>query len=101
MSHTPGPWIIEQGDYSGRNWLIGSLYLGLDSVTNKEYWIHITTDHLHGSDLGGATALDDAHLIAAAPELLEALENIVFEYQLDQAIVPEYVRVAIAKAKGK
>lgn len=73
MSYTPGPWLIESGNYSGVNWLVGSLYLGRSTKENKNYWIHITTDHIHASQMN-SDAKDDAHLIAAAPDLLEACQ---------------------------
>ena len=76
MAHTPGPWIIEEGKYSGNNWLIGSMFLGYSVQEDKNIYIHITTDHIHASQLGSTDVMDDLHLIAAAPELLEALEQV-------------------------
>lgn len=71
MTHTPGPWTIEEGEYTGSNWLIGTLFVGTDRETDDDIFVHITTDHIHASQLGYTRALDDARLIAAAPRLLE------------------------------
>jgi len=105
MSHTPGPWTWE-GDSP--------------SDVRPHVCPHSTEWTDHGPDLWGgdgepvitsygydASGLnvkqDDARLIAAAPDLLEALERIAaFEseaWQGDPAAV--IARAAIAKAKGE
>jgi hypothetical protein len=94
--HTPGPWTYK---------------LDNDSPVNFE----ITTAHAPTSIVSGCGCCDspwvsseaDARLIAAAPELLEALEEIVKEYYenpdngrtLRWAI--DGAKEAIAKAKGE
>lgn len=103
MSYTPGPWLIESGNYSGVNWLVGSLYLGRSTKENKNYWIHITTDHIHASQMN-SDAKDDAHLIAAAPDLLEACEyalNALYLMNADEGTAADKLRTAIVRAKGE
>lgn len=64
MSHTPGPWEIHSSRSTGEieklDYLIedGSYEIN----TQGTYWV------------AHALKVDDAHLIAAAPELLEALD---------------------------
>lgn len=66
-----GPWIVEAGNYSGNDWLIGSIYLGTGNDM-KNYSVHITTDHVHASQVGGGAA-EDAAFIAASREAVPAL----------------------------
>lgn len=65
---TPGPWIVEIGPYSGRNWMVGFGNCGKDG---EDY--SVTTDGLHASDTNGATAGDDCRLVAAMRNALPAL----------------------------
>lgn len=95
MSHTPGPWRINEG---------------------RKYY-----DELHRvcKDGNGMIAtvvnITDAELIAAAPDLLEALESMLqcasegepftdagmWEYKMRKHEVEQKARAAIAKAKGE
>ena len=74
MSHTPGPWNIKQASW-GDAWRVWT-----PSETFRT-WIEYEPD---------------ARLIAAAPDMLEALERAV-EYLVDD----EQARDAIAKARGE
>ncbi|MEI6474581.1 MAG: hypothetical protein WCO75_04240 [Planctomycetota bacterium] len=84
MSHTPGPWKLVAGNHIQSEWgQIGRTWMMCngDSVAN-------------------------AHLIAAAPELLEALKSLVDledghvgVFTLDE--IMDAARAAIAKAEGK
>lgn len=82
--HTPGPWAIncDLGIYAatGTQWAIASVGFG---------WPH-------QPDRREAEA--NAHLIAAAPELLEALEYLV---GLGGGDCLDMARAAIAKARGQ
>jgi len=107
MTHTPGPWLIEEGEYTGNNWLVGTLFVGNDRETGDDIFVHITTDHIHASQLGYTRALDDARLIAAAPQLLEALRGLCTVYELwDKLPVDDFItayakaQAAIAAAEG-
>ena len=73
MTHTPGPW------------------------TADGHFIEATSDRTIAFLCDDATD-DDARLIAAAPELLEALERIVKETATSH--VTKAAKAAIAKARG-
>ena len=85
MSHTPGPWTAsEHGaytDYKGNNIVILGDDLRIAVVLGPD------TDETQAN----------ARLIAAAPDLLEALEALL-EGDFN---VAEKARLAIAKAKGE
>lgn len=96
MQHTPGPWQLGYFRMDGYN------YTKIDAVVDghKKYIasVDITNDRAN------------AHLIAAAPELLEALEGLltdITEYQQINNLGGEnnhwqvIARTAIAKAKGE
>ncbi len=80
MKHTPGPWtVITESDGSYR--LSGQRDLGYATLIETGY---------------------NARLIAAAPELLEALEKLSEYYRLDaeKSQLAMEIRQVIAKAKG-
>lgn len=83
--HTPGPWHV---DDAGRD-------------------TYVTSDHEHICRLEGNTLSADkanARLIAAAPELLDALQKIPQRYLDDMDAhtpgITNLIRAAIAKATG-
>lgn len=88
-AHTPGPWSFVQsgtGDFPVWNVRIGTRGLiTLPATADME------------------TMDADARLIAAAPELLEALQKIVAESDADEwnGVSTSKARAAIAKAEGK
>ena len=89
MSHTPGPWTWNEDD---KNYLV----LGTPDVTVLDL----------GED-GFMNHADDARLIAAAPDLLEALRTLVPAFSLVEKFGTEKdiaevqaARAAIAKATG-
>ena len=93
VKHTPGPWGVNQSADEGA-WDIGTgewqgdSYGGLQIATAWGFY-------------GRAEA--DARLIAAAPELLQALEAMVALLDADGWSWPQQLadaRAAIAKAKG-
>lgn len=71
-----GPWTSETGGYSGNNWLIGSLYLGR-GYDNKDHWIHITTDHVHASEVGGSAEGDAEFISNSRTDIRDLLVEIV------------------------
>ena len=79
--HTPGPWLVMSGAYEDR-------------------FTEIVTEP--GGPLIARVFTDDARLIAAAPDLLAALERIAAgTLDLpDSFHVQQIARAAIAKAKG-
>lgn len=79
--HTPGPWFYAESE-------VGTPFVDSESV----------------GDLSAvALPLDEqkanAHLIAAAPDLLEALEDLL--PWLEDARMADGARAAIAKARGQ
>ena len=93
MNHTPGPWSVEA--------IYALLRFGRKSGGS---WDDIGEEHEFFPDE------DDANLIAAAPELLEALEEIVASnpsIAINSSGWMEYVRAiekarsAIGKARGE
>lgn len=74
--HTPGPWSI------------GALESGQAAV-----------DGANGEEVTGFIDTEDARLIAAAPDLLIAIENLI-DYPGEEWAVKQ-ARVAIARARGQ
>ena len=100
MAHTPGPWTIQAiGQPTPR---CGFAYMIRDNRNCALAEVGHTD-----AITDGLEAEDNARLIAAAPELLEALETILgeihddpfgFEDDLSCAIIRHAARTAIAKA---
>lgn len=100
MKHTPGPWRVERQNASPTTgeWMIAG--------ANPGYLAEVR-------DCGSGCAKANARLIAAAPELLAALELAVQHYDewasaelphdLDEERLPWLApaRAVIAKAKGE
>ena len=90
--HTPGPWFIEQRTYD-------------DGNTH----FRITASEGHGwagnryMSVSGCIDEHDALLIAAAPELLEALEDLLDNCLDSEGLCAAHAkaRAAIAKATGE
>ena len=79
---TNAPWIVEAGEYSGRNWLIGG-----SAVDGKTYFV--TTQNVHASELEGDASTDAdfiAHARADVPALIAEVRSL--RAKLDA--VPEY-----------
>ena len=90
MKHTPGPWSAEEYDK-----------LSEFSINAAKRQIARTNGHNLDVDEHEA----NAHLIAAAPELYEALQYIqrwLNETGLDvHQSVPQMINAALAKAEGR
>ncbi|HCF2412865.1 TPA: hypothetical protein NIA64_003513 [Pseudomonas aeruginosa] len=96
--HTPGPWMIER--YAdGLIQIVGNVRV----VSDDEEYVTTVVEALNPDDEA------DAHLIAAAPELLEALQGMLEVYggQYNDDCLPkssseldliQQARAAIAKA---
>ena len=94
MPHTPGPWTVSNSDLrGGRYW----------TVNVPGYGEPID---IHEDDNGQA----DAQLIAAAPDLLVALDNLLAAMEMAQHLRPEtqhrracidQAKNALAKARGE
>jgi hypothetical protein len=90
--HTPGPWIAT---------VIGT---GYSVRTTKDRGIAKVYDQAENDETGKS----NAHLIAAAPDLLAALENTVSawsaQFEKNGHLAPAWckqARAAIARAKGE
>ena len=87
--HTPGPWIVD------------ALRYGYD-ISAPEARCLITTSSDPKMVWGAIGREADARLIAAAPELLEALESLLAQVeQYGHKPECDAARAAIAKAKGE
>ena len=83
--HTPGPWAAEIQP------VFGHIYIRQDPKNWKGMgykWIADCRDS------------NDAHLIAAAPDMYEALAQIVFDWDGEPEDMAD-ARAAIAKAEGR
>ncbi len=96
MSHTPGPWQVE-----GKDLITG----GTDFELEIAYTIAVDPDDSQDCFHIGPVTKANTNLIAAAPELLEALENALGVIQATQylqtsQIILPMIEAAIKKAKG-
>ena len=98
MSHTPGPWkfeVVDETDsFLGCRWLDGGGGSSVIDLSNE--WAGYPEN---GEDLQMTISKDDAALIAAAPDMLEALEYAIAQVP-ELASVPG-IEVAIRKARGE
>lgn len=69
--HTPGPWKVEGPNLNRKDSFVFSIYSGTEV---KPKWI---ADISFYSDHGTPQEKANAKLIAAAPELLEALQSLL------------------------
>jgi hypothetical protein len=92
MAHTPGPWSIHN-------------YGATLAIQKDDLRIGFITSRGHGHP----SLVDNAHLIAAAPEMLAALKGVVaaLDHQQQTQFLPtdtgvrvKAARAAIAKAEG-
>ena len=102
MTYTKGPW-----RYAG-NAIVSETEFSEDpSWENDGIGTPVTVVSLF-SAMGGDDTKSDAHLIAASPELLAALQDLLTATQPQHSLAhvflgeaQEAARAAIAKAKGK
>ncbi len=95
--YAPGPWHLDTWG-TGREFVVENCNQGYGAYTIAEIPESL------GSDYTPEMTKANAQLIAAAPELLEALEDYVKVHEfLGHADRPHYqaARKAIAKAKGE
>ena len=90
MKHTPGPWLIQQGD----EWTGGIVTLhGYNEDGTPIYWTVASYNRQRDE------AKANARLIAAAPELLEALRWTARALHAEHPAAIK-ARAVIAKAEG-
>jgi hypothetical protein len=87
MTHTPAPWDVHIDRH------------GFVTLSAGPAYLKDTTD---GFNIAGFLSPADAHLMRAAPDLLEALETVLnHPTSYLSAVTEGKVRTAIAKAKAK
>lgn len=108
IGHTPGPWELgEYEDALGYDCMTGGVKVGPVYLDGAQYG-QKTCAEIEADQL--ARMMADARLIAAAPDLLEAAQALIYRYDNpDRKPYPalrtfggliEDMRTAIAKAKG-
>lgn len=116
VKHTPGPWVVGWGDgltgpttpndpvVAGRSWECVPVSQGMETIAivPNQATGYFSLDEAKG------TGRANARLIAAAPDLLEALRELYLDLVAnDQDGLIEHVepmrkaRAAIAKAEGR
>lgn len=100
MKHTPGPWFIKPVSNATVEGNLNIIQTGIP--TGKGYHISYSTSWDDSEDTK-LEAQANANLIAAAPDLLEALLNIVdMEHDVSEwDAVYAAARAAISKALGE
>lgn len=110
IKHTRGPWTVEEWDFREPDGLVINSGMQVVAVSGSvkngvKCSIYAATEEGDGEEMEA-----NLHLIAAAPELLEALEDLKTEITLsdvDMDYIESHFRkwinkanLAIAKAKG-
>jgi len=99
--HTPGPWLTDRNNvHTGQ---IATVHHCLNND-----WVEVWTDKWAETGLGEAEQEANARLIAAAPELLDALRSMLVQFNFntitgivhDESAVIVKAREAISKATG-
>jgi hypothetical protein len=101
--HTKGPWSLKRVNTSaGTCFKIGVFpSLGVYDETSACVYVDNVREPDYGYSLVGDELAANAHLIAAAPELLEALESIENDDRRIPAAIWALRNAAIAKARGE
>ena len=93
--HTPGPWVVKVSKEEDADWA-----LKWPTIVAENGYMVVGTEGLYGDK---KTDIANAHLIAAAPELLEALKHCIDWLNaagIDEDMpVQMQARSAIAKAQ--
>lgn len=101
MNHTPGPWAkLGTWIHDANGMDIATVEKGFFRVTGPT-WTPVPPEYT------AEIRESNAHLIAAAPDLLEALEAFVFAVEVDEHCTDTeedaaiQARAAIARARGE
>ena len=96
-SHTPGPWETQELEYSFRVVDHRAMKFNNSRICDVQHW----SAGIRGPDREEARS--NARLIAAAPDLLEALKELLDQddHGQDEIWVRNKARAAIAKATGE
>jgi hypothetical protein len=100
MTHTPGPWKLgEFSETGGYDCMTAGISAGPAQFDGASYGQKTNGTPMTPEEK--ARMLADARLIAAAPEMLAALEAVLRnEWTVLRADVEDVVRTALAKARG-
>lgn len=95
MKHTPGPWIIDEDELS----IISS------GNQDLKFIVDVPADYDKTNVVGIKQRKANAQLIAAAPEMLEALESVVSHFKetgmsIEERELNNNICDLIKKAKG-
>jgi hypothetical protein len=95
--HTPGPWVIDDSNPNLVARLVNGVY---------EYVCAVEPSSFSNRECNQEQEEADARLIAAAPDLLEALKMAMLDWENMRVVPPasrphKAARAAIAKAEGK
>ena len=97
QQHTPGPWKVVKTENKHRH----VIYSCVCKVTE------INTENSFHDGIGLGEGIANARLIAAAPELLEALRHMIYAVEdlthgdAEDIMAVKEARAAIAKARGE
>lgn len=93
LNHTRGPWfVVDNGVYLEVRTAPGPL-------DGEQIGDVCASKHIDGAD-DNPVAVLNAHLFAAAPDLLEALRDMVSDHAALSDATLEFARAAISKATG-
>lgn len=100
-NHTPAPWSVRK---LKRNDEIVDCFVCANDVNGFAYDSEIMGDDEYHENI--ERKLADAHLIAAAPELMEALKEMIDAYPTPSSVCKERTafekaHAALAKAQGE
>lgn len=106
--HTPGPWAAKSPHdlevETGLSRREMGVHTGNSIICSEEgRWIALAQVAVHVEGRKSSEGGANARLIAAAPDLLEALKGGNFTYLGDQYVLcidPDVAKLAIAKAEG-
>lgn len=95
---TPGPWEAKEAQYDQEGdfkWWLFSVSYG-----SVGYWTGHKQDHQNGRWL---LTKEDAHLIAAAPEIYEALQDVLslIAPEYEESPMVAFAKSALTKATGE
>lgn len=91
--HTPGPWSLEDRDDGASGYVLRGADVEFIEYIERSRWMNEIADPEQEAN---------ARLIAAAPELLDRLENLIIAIDMgwDLDGVIDAARAAVARAKG-
>ena len=99
MSYTPGPWRIRK---TTKMTITGNIHQVTDKDDYPTAFVPAWDEPQKGEEDGTEEAIANARLIAAAPDMLEALQILIGEKGLGLAFSDRILiaRKAISKAEG-